>query len=90
MPDTCRICGQHFGLWIGAPMDDGLCPRTQTRDICREARDEAHAAAMRRKACPDAFDETGKCVDLIRVIDAMTAQGLDPWTGRPARKRADA
>jgi hypothetical protein len=85
-PRRCQVCGERHALWVGPPMTDGLCPMTQERGLCEQARDKAHAAAMRRKVCPDAFDASGKILPdgLVRVIDAMEAAGLDPWTGRPA------
>lgn len=83
--DTCRVCGDRFGIWIGPPMSDGLCPLNGTREHCPTATVKAYGAAMRRKVCPDAFDESGKVKPdrLFEAMDAMYAAGLDPWTGLP-------
>lgn len=85
MGERCKVYGKLFGIWIGPPMVAGQCPMTSEPGICQDALNEAHAAAMRRKVCPEAFDVSGKILPdwMIRVIDAMEVAGLDPWTGRP-------
>jgi hypothetical protein len=90
MADTCRVCGHHFGIWIGPPMSDGLCPMTSERAICPDQQAAAHVAAMRRKTCPDCYDDTGKIKPdgLIRMIDCMKAAGLDWQTGHPLKREA--
>jgi hypothetical protein len=80
-PARCPICGHIEPLWIDPPpvgcFDGGT-------SHCEQAITRAHGEAMRRKVCPDAFDENGKIRpgQIVRVIDAMHSAGLDPMTGR--------
>lgn len=85
MGARCLLCGYDQPLWLGDPPRAGRCIVTGG-GMCREAEARAHAEGMRRKLCPDAFDAAGKILpgEMTRVIDAMQAAGLDPWTGRPA------
>jgi hypothetical protein len=93
-PKVCQVCGERFGIWIGPPMTDGLCPMTSRREVCKDAAAKAYAAAMCRKICPEAYDETGRIKKdgdaLFRMMDAMAAAGLDWETGRPLKERRHA
>lgn len=37
-PRVCRVCGDRFAAWVGAPMTDGLCPLTGEGEPCGAAR----------------------------------------------------
>lgn len=37
-PRTCRVCGDRFAAWVGAPMTDGRCPLTGEGEPCGAAR----------------------------------------------------
>lgn len=88
----CLICGHDFAVWFGARTDTGECVLDGGRTPCRDALDRAHGEATRRKICPDAFDSDGKIIpgQLVHVMRAMEAAGLNPFTGRPRGPRKKA
>jgi hypothetical protein len=86
MRDHCKICGREFPIWFGDPLLDGECA-AGGNTLCEEGRMAAHGEAVRRKVCPDAFDEMGKIKPgaIAGVVREMAARGLNPFTGYPAK-----
>lgn len=81
-PKRCPICGIRHPLWVGPRLTGCVDGGTE---LCQEARAVAYGEAMRRKVCPEGFDETGKIKPgaLPMVLEAMGTAGLDAMTGQP-------
>lgn len=83
---TCPVCGYDTPIWLGDPPTG--CLDGGGQQICRQSQVRAHGEAMRRKLCPDAFDADGKILpgQIVRVLRAMAAAGLNGWSGYPEAK----
>lgn len=81
---TCPVCGRHQAVWLDDPPNG--CLLTGAREVCAPERTLAYAAAIRRRICPSAYDTNGKLLPgaLPKVIEAMQAVGLDPFSGDPS------